>query len=162
VERQAYIYTAHSAWWHTIAPWMQFYLQLRLWRRASRKDYAASRLDVIVGVLYRPGGVVYRGGLRGHALRAWDGRDPGGLDAADACVRWRRLRLPAFAFGLFNASVFAASILPLSTALTRCEGMGFESVGGQELQRGAVLLLALYAAHRWRGRDGARCCPTRN
>jgi Mn2+/Fe2+ NRAMP family transporter len=32
-----------------------------------------------------------------------------------------------FAVGLFNASLFAASILPLSTAYTVCEGMGFES-----------------------------------
>jgi Mn2+/Fe2+ NRAMP family transporter len=32
-----------------------------------------------------------------------------------------------FAFGLFNASFFAASILPLSTAYTVCEGLGFES-----------------------------------
>jgi Mn2+/Fe2+ NRAMP family transporter len=32
-----------------------------------------------------------------------------------------------FAFGLFNASIFAASILPLSTAYTVCEGLGFES-----------------------------------
>ena len=32
-----------------------------------------------------------------------------------------------FAFGLFNASLFAASILPLSTAYTVCEGMGLES-----------------------------------
>ena len=29
--------------------------------------------------------------------------------------------------GLFNASLFAASILPLSTAYTVCEGLGFES-----------------------------------
>jgi Mn2+/Fe2+ NRAMP family transporter len=32
-----------------------------------------------------------------------------------------------FAFGLFNASLFAASILPLSTAYTVCEGLGVES-----------------------------------
>jgi Mn2+/Fe2+ NRAMP family transporter len=32
-----------------------------------------------------------------------------------------------FAFGLFNASFFAASILPLSTSYTVCEGLGFES-----------------------------------
>jgi Mn2+/Fe2+ NRAMP family transporter len=32
-----------------------------------------------------------------------------------------------FAFGLFNASVFAASILPLATAYTVCEGMGWDS-----------------------------------
>jgi Mn2+/Fe2+ NRAMP family transporter len=32
-----------------------------------------------------------------------------------------------FAMGLLNASLFAAAILPLSTAYTVCEGLGFES-----------------------------------
>ena len=32
-----------------------------------------------------------------------------------------------FAFGLLNASMFAASILPLSTAHVICEGLGFEA-----------------------------------
>ena len=32
-----------------------------------------------------------------------------------------------FALGLFNASVFAASILPLATAYNICEGLGFEA-----------------------------------
>ena len=32
-----------------------------------------------------------------------------------------------FAAGLLNASLFAASILPLTTAYTVCEGLGFES-----------------------------------
>ena len=32
-----------------------------------------------------------------------------------------------FAFGLMNASLFAASILPLSTAHVICEGLGFEA-----------------------------------
>jgi len=32
-----------------------------------------------------------------------------------------------FAFGLLNASLFAASILPLSTAFLVCEGMGWEA-----------------------------------
>jgi len=32
-----------------------------------------------------------------------------------------------FGAGLFNASLFAASILPLSTAYSVCEGLGFES-----------------------------------
>src|SRR5262249_33927617 len=31
------------------------------------------------------------------------------------------------ALGLFNASLFAASILPISTAYAVCEGLGFES-----------------------------------
>jgi Mn2+/Fe2+ NRAMP family transporter len=32
-----------------------------------------------------------------------------------------------FAAGLFNASIFAASILPISTAYAVCEGLGFEA-----------------------------------
>jgi Mn2+/Fe2+ NRAMP family transporter len=32
-----------------------------------------------------------------------------------------------FAFGLLNASLFAATILPLSTAHVICEGLGFEA-----------------------------------
>jgi Mn2+/Fe2+ NRAMP family transporter len=32
-----------------------------------------------------------------------------------------------FAAGLFNASLFAASILPISTAYAVCEGLGFEA-----------------------------------
>ena len=37
------------------------------------------------------------------------------------------VRLPAVRAGLFNASLFAACILPLSTAYSVCEGLGFES-----------------------------------
>jgi hypothetical protein len=52
-------------------------------------------------------------------------------DAADAAQSLRPLAgdwaYILFALGLFNASLFAASILPLSTAYTVCEGLGFES-----------------------------------
>ena len=51
--------------------------------------------------------------------------------AADAAEAMRPLAgdyaFILFAFGLFNASLFAASILPISTAYTVCEGLGFES-----------------------------------
>ena len=49
-------------------------------------------------------------------------------DAAQALLplagKWAYL---LFAAGLFNASLFAASILPISTAYAVCEGLGFES-----------------------------------
>ena len=52
-------------------------------------------------------------------------------DAADAAQALRPLAgdyaYILFALGLLNASLFAASILPLSTAYTVCEGLGFES-----------------------------------
>ena len=37
------------------------------------------------------------------------------------------MRICCSAAGLFNASLFAACILPLSTAYSVCEGLGFES-----------------------------------
>jgi Mn2+/Fe2+ NRAMP family transporter len=43
-----------------------------------------------------------------------------------------------FAMGLFNASLFAASILPLSTAYTVCEGLGFESGVGKSFSEAPV------------------------
>jgi len=52
-------------------------------------------------------------------------------DAADAAASLRPLggeyAYLLFAVGLLNASLFAASILPLSTAYTVCEALGFES-----------------------------------
>jgi len=43
-----------------------------------------------------------------------------------------------FAMGLFNASLFAASILPLSTAYAVCEGLGFESGVGKRFGEAPV------------------------
>src|SRR6202043_1709092 len=52
-------------------------------------------------------------------------------DGADAAQALRPLAgqyaYLLFAAGLFNASLFAASILPISTAYAVCEGLGFES-----------------------------------
>ena len=51
-------------------------------------------------------------------------------DAAEAALALRPLGEWAyilFSGGLLSASLFAASILPLSTAYTICEGLGFES-----------------------------------
>jgi Mn2+/Fe2+ NRAMP family transporter len=52
-------------------------------------------------------------------------------DASDAAQSLRPLggeyAFMLFSVGLLNASLFAASILPLSTAYTVCEALGFES-----------------------------------
>ena len=114
----------------TIAPWMQFYLQSSIVEKGIRvKDYAASRLDVIVGSLFTDIVawfivVACAATLYVHGMGAIQ-------VASDAAEAMRPLAgdyaFILFAFGLFNASLFAASILPLSTAYTVCEGMGFES-----------------------------------
>ena len=127
---KTYIYTAIGVVGTTIAPWMQFYLQSSIVEKGIRvKDYAASRLDVIIGSIFTDLVawfiiVACAATLFVHGMGAiqW---------ASDAAEAMRPLAgdyaFILFAFGLFNASLFAASILPLSTAYTVCEGLGVES-----------------------------------
>ncbi len=113
----------------TIAPWMQFYLQASVVEKnIPVKNYRESRWDVIVGsvvVTVVAGFIVLT-----CAATLW----PAGIKvttAAEAALALKPLagRYAAylFAFGLINASMFAASILPLSTAFLICEGMGWEN-----------------------------------
>ena len=128
--QNAYLYTVIGLVGTTIAPWMQFYLQSSIVEKGvTRRQYAASRLDVIVGCIFTDVVawfiiVACAATLYVHGIR--DIRDA--ADAAQAlgplAGQWASL---LFALGLFNASLFAASILPLSTAYTVCEGLGFES-----------------------------------
>jgi NRAMP (natural resistance-associated macrophage protein)-like metal ion transporter len=125
-----YLYTAIGVVGTTIAPWMQFYLQSSVVEKGIRvKDYPASRLDVIVGSFFTDIVawfivVACAATLFVHGMGAIQ-------VAADAAEAMRPLAgdyaFLLFAFGLFNASLFAASILPLSTSYTVCEGLGFES-----------------------------------
>jgi NRAMP (natural resistance-associated macrophage protein)-like metal ion transporter len=127
---KAYIYMAIGIVGTTIAPWMQFYLQSSIVEKGIRvKDYAASRLDVIIGSFFTDIVawfivVACAATLYVHGMGAIQ-------VASDAAEAMRPLAgdyaFILFAFGLFNASLFAASILPLSTAYTVCEGLGLES-----------------------------------
>ena len=125
-----YIYMAIAVVGTTIAPWMQFYLQSSIVEKGIRvKDYAASRLDVVVGSFFTDLVawfivVACAATLYIHGMGAIEVPS----DAADAMRPLAgNYAFLLFAFGLFNASLFAASILPLSTAYTVCEGLGLES-----------------------------------
>lgn len=114
----------------TIAPWMQFYLQSAVVEKGIKvKEYIYSRWDVIVGciitdvvaffIIVACAATIYMSGNRQIN------------DAADAALALRPLAGQAatalFAFGLCNASLFSASILPLATAYYVCEGLGLEA-----------------------------------
>ncbi len=113
----------------TIAPWMQFYLQSAVVeKRIQLEDYRLCRADVIAGCLVTDivalsiivacGATLFTAGVRI-------------ADAKDAALALAPLvgdyASWLFAFGLANASLFSASILPLATAYCVCEGMGWES-----------------------------------
>jgi Mn2+/Fe2+ NRAMP family transporter len=113
----------------TIAPWMQFYLQSAIVEKnIAVKDYKMSRLDVIVGsfvvtivagfIVLTCAATLFKNGVRVETA----------ADAAQALAPLAGKYCAAlFAFGLLNASLFAASILPLSTAFVVCEAMGWEN-----------------------------------
>lgn len=114
----------------SVAPWMQFYLQSAIVEKGvGQKQYAESRVEVIVGCLVMVG-VTFFIIVSCAATIHTSGRQDI-VDAADAAIALRPLAGDyaslLFAFGLFNASVFAATILPLATAYTVCEGLGFEA-----------------------------------
>ncbi len=113
----------------TIAPWMQFYLQSAVVEKDIQlEDYRLCRADVIVGcfvtdivalsIIVACGATLFTAGV--HIT-----------DAKDAALALAPLvgdyASWLFAFGLANASLFSASILPLATAYCVCEGMGWES-----------------------------------
>ncbi|HNY38800.1 MAG TPA: divalent metal cation transporter [Bryobacteraceae bacterium] len=113
----------------SVAPWMQFYLQAAVVEKGvSAKDYAGSRIEVIVGciamsviaffIIVACAGAI-------HSVRPRDINDA--TDAALGLKPFGNAAYLLFSAGLFNASLFAACILPLSTSYTVCEGLGFES-----------------------------------
>ncbi len=113
----------------TIAPWMQFYQQSSVVEKGiDVKDYKYARLDVIIGgivvsvvaifIVISCAATLFKNGIRIET-------------AKDAALALRPLAgnycSTLFAFGLLNASLFSAMILPIATAYSVCEGLGWET-----------------------------------
>jgi NRAMP (natural resistance-associated macrophage protein)-like metal ion transporter len=113
----------------SIAPWMQFYLQAAIVEKGvTAKEYKQSRIEVILGCIFTD--VVAFFIIVACAGAIWSVAPRDIKDAADAALGLKPFGKYAyylFSAGLLNAAFFAACILPLSTAYTVCEGLGFES-----------------------------------
>jgi len=130
IRNYSYLYMVIALVGTTIAPWMQFYLQASIVEKGvSVKQYRASRWDVILGCVFTD--VVAWFIIVACAATIYANGQHNISNASDAAQALRPLAgeyaYLLFAGGLFNASLFAASILPISTAYAVCEGMGFES-----------------------------------
>src|SRR6266496_1020311 len=141
----SYIYMVIGMVGTTIAPWMQFYLQAAVVEKGiTAKDYAESRIEVIVGcfmtsviaffIIVACAGAIY-------SVKPREIQDA--AQAAQALKPFGEYAFLLFSAGLFNASIFAACILPLSTAYSVCEGLGFES-GVNKRLREAPIFYFLY------------------
>ena len=114
----------------TIAPWQHFYLQAAVVeKRVGPRQYPATRNDVLVGsiscmiivffIIVCTSSTLFANGV--HDI---DNAGTAALALKPLAGKWASA---LFAIGLLNASLFAASILPLSTSYVICEALGFES-----------------------------------
>jgi Mn2+/Fe2+ NRAMP family transporter len=117
----------------TIAPWMQFYQQAAIVDKGlDLSAYKYERLDTFVGaglmtlvamfIIIACGAAFFNNPNVGATT----------INTADQAARALapiagKNASYLFAIGLFVASAFAGSILPLSTAYTVCEAFGWES-----------------------------------
>ena len=113
----------------TIAPWMQFYMQSSVIEKGLKmKEYKYSLIDIIVGcvatvtvaffIIVACASTLHQKGIQINEAK----------DAALALKPFAgAIASQVFAFGLFIASVFSATILPLATAFYVCEAFGFEA-----------------------------------
>jgi Mn2+/Fe2+ NRAMP family transporter len=132
----------------TIAPWQHFYLQAAVVeKRVGPRQYSATRNDVLVGSISCMVIVFFiivctSSTLFAHGIHDIDSAGTAALALKPLAGPWASA---LFALGLLNASLFAASILPLSTSYVICEALGFES--GIDRKFGeAKIFYALYTA----------------
>jgi NRAMP (natural resistance-associated macrophage protein)-like metal ion transporter len=113
----------------TVAPWMQFYMQSAVIEKGIKvADYRFTFWDVVLGCIATVVVAFFivvscAATLHVNGIRIEEAKDAamalGPLAGAAAAQ--------LFAFGLFVASVFSATILPLATAFYVCEAFGFEA-----------------------------------
>ncbi|MDP8256075.1 MAG: Nramp family divalent metal transporter [Candidatus Alcyoniella australis] len=113
----------------TVTPWMLFYQQSSVAEKGVHIDnYRLSKIDTITGCIAVMIVAVFMVIVSSETLYKHGISVETAADAAKAlgpiAGKWAGL---LFAVGLLNASLFAASILPLSTSYTICEGFGWES-----------------------------------
>ena len=114
----------------TIAPWMQFYLQSSVVEKEAKiSDYKRVRLDVVLGSIVAVLVAFFIVVACAATLHVTGVTEiVSGADAAKALAPLAGAAAKyLFAFGLAVASLFAACILPLSTAYSVCEGLGLEA-----------------------------------
>jgi NRAMP (natural resistance-associated macrophage protein)-like metal ion transporter len=152
----------------TISPYMQFFLQSAVVEKGSGpRDLWNVRADIVVGSILGiviAGFMIIANAATIHHAALITHKPPLDIDSAQAIDFARALEPLAgdfaaalFGFGILNAGLFTATVLPLATAYIICEAFGLEAAvdrrwreapvfyslfaGGLVLGAGLVLLL---------------------
>ncbi len=138
----AYLFTLVAIIGTTISPYMQVFVQSSVVEKGTTtEDYSLTRADVFVGTLFAMSiafFIVVSTAATLHKL---------GIQietAADAARALEPLAGPyaaiLFAIGLFGASMLAAGVLPLATAYSISEALGFEKGVSRSFREAPIFL----------------------
>jgi NRAMP (natural resistance-associated macrophage protein)-like metal ion transporter len=138
----AYLFTFVAIVGTTISPYMQVYVQSSVVEKGvTPEDYGRTKMDVWVGtilailvvffIVVSTAATLHKQGLHIES-------------AADAARALRPLAGPyaekLFAIGLFGASMLAAGVLPLATAYSISEALGFEKGVSRSFREAPIFL----------------------
>jgi NRAMP (natural resistance-associated macrophage protein)-like metal ion transporter len=139
---QAYLFTFVAVVGTTISPYMQVYVQSSVVEKGvTPEDYARTRVDVWIGTILAILVVFFivvstAATLHTHGVHI--------ETAADAARALKPLAGPyaekLFAIGLFGASMLAAGVLPLATAYSISEALGFEKGVSRSFREAPIFL----------------------
>lgn len=139
---QAYIFTLVAVVGTTISPYMQVYIQSSVVEKGvTAENYRRTRIDVWVGTVFAILIVFFivvstAATLHKHGIHI--------SSAADAARALRPLAgnyaEALFAVGLFGASMLAAGVLPLATAYSVSEALGFEKGVSRSFREAPIFL----------------------
>jgi len=124
----AYVFTFVAIVGTTISPYMQVFIQSSVVEKGVRaENYSLTRADVWIGTVFSNATVFFIVVCTAATLYVHGEHVDSATDAARALgpLAGRYAEI-LFAIGLFGASMLAAGVLPLATAYSISEALGFE------------------------------------
>jgi NRAMP (natural resistance-associated macrophage protein)-like metal ion transporter len=137
-----YIFTIVALIGTTISPYMQVFVQSSVVEKGvGHEDYALTRADVWVGTVFAISIAFFIMVATAAALHGTGVRIESAEDAARALepLAGEHART-LFGIGLFGASMLAAGVLPLSTAYSISEALGFEKGVSRSFREAPIFL----------------------
>ncbi len=142
-----YLFTIVALIGTTITPFMQLYVQSSVVEKGmDREDYPIARADAIIGVIFANLIAFFIVVSTAATLHTQGIKLNDAADAAQALVPVvGQYAKYLFALGLFGASMLAMGVLPLATAYSLSEALGFEK-GLSHSFREAPIFLGIFTS----------------
>src|SRR6185369_9296802 len=139
---QAFLFTLVAVVGTTISPYMQVYVQSSVVDKGvTPEDYGKTRTDVWVGTVFAILIVFFIVVSTAATLNKAGIQVSSAADAANALRPLAgRYAQTLFGLGLFGASMLAAAVLPLATAYSISEALGFEKGVSRSFREAPIFL----------------------